>query len=105
MEPPQPSNAGDDAVTTRRSVLWGIAVTLVLSTPVLAQEGAPPANRSGVIVKVGLDAPGTHEIDGAGLSGSTDVDEGAFLSGELYATVHPMLELGAGLELQFPRSQ
>lgn len=89
---------------TRRSVLWGIAVALVLAVPVHAQEEAPTANRSGVIVKVGLDAPGTHEIEGAGLSGSTDVDAGAFLSGELYATVHPMLELGAGFELQFPRS-
>jgi hypothetical protein len=73
--------------------------------PVRAQETPPPANRSGVIVKAGLDAPGTHEVEGGGGSGSTDVDGGAFLSGELYATVHPMLELGAGFELQFPRSQ
>jgi hypothetical protein len=88
----------------RRSVLWGIAVTLVLAAPVHAQEeAAPPANRSGVLVKVGLDAPGTHRVEN-GSSVSTDVDGGAFLSGEIYASINPRVELGAGIELPTARS-
>ncbi|MFZ5875041.1 MAG: outer membrane beta-barrel protein [Nitrospirota bacterium] len=88
---------------TLRSVLWGIAVTLMLAAPVLAQEEAPPENRSGVHVKVGVDAPGTHRVEN-GSSISTDVDGGGFLSGELYATINPHVELGAGVELPNARS-
>lgn len=87
------------------SVLGCVVVTVVSAVPVLAQEALPPENRSGVIVKVGLDASGTHEIEGGGLSGSTDVDSGMFLSGEIYATVNPNVELGAGFEAQSRRSQ
>jgi hypothetical protein len=78
-------------------------VALVLAAPVLAQEEAPPANRAGVLVKVGYDAPGTHKVENGG-SVSTDVDSGGFLSGELYATINPHVELGAGLELPNARS-
>ncbi len=88
---------------TRLSVLWCIVVTLVSAAPVLAQEEAPPANRSGILVKVGLDAPGTHKVENGG-SVSTDVDGGAFLSGEIYAGINPHVELGAGFELPTARS-
>lgn len=91
---------------TRRLSMVGLALgMLVLAGPVFAEQDARAEHRSGVLLKVGLDAPGTHEIEGGGLSGSTDVEGGAFIAGEIYATVHPRVELGVGGEVQFPRSQ
>jgi hypothetical protein len=79
--------------------------TLALAGPVFAEQDARAENRSGVLVKVGLDTPGTHDVEGGGLSGDTDVEGGGFIAGEIYATVHPRVELGVGGEVQFPRSQ
>jgi hypothetical protein len=78
---------------------------IMSAAPVLAEQEGAVVHRNGVLVKVGLDTPGTHEVEDGGVSGETDVDGGAFLAAEIYATVHPRVELGVGGEFQFPRSR
>jgi hypothetical protein len=77
---------------------------VVVASPVLADDGDRAERRMGFLLKLGLDAPGTHKIEGGGLDDSFDVDGGGFIAGELYATINPRVELGAGAELQFPRA-
>jgi hypothetical protein len=79
--------------------------SLGVTAPVAAAEDGRAESRMGVLLKLGYDAPGTHRVEGGGLDGSTDVESGGFIAGELYATISPRVELGAGGEIQFPRSQ
>jgi hypothetical protein len=79
--------------------------TLIVTAPVFAEEGGRAESRRGFLLKAGYDAPGTHKVEGGGLDGSTDVDSSGFIAGELYATINPRVELGAGAEIQFPRAR
>jgi hypothetical protein len=86
--------------------IGGLALgSLVVAGPVLGAQDDRAESRRGVLLKVGFDAPGTHKVDGGGFDGSTDVESGGFIAGEFYATISPRVELGAGGEVQFPRSQ
>jgi hypothetical protein len=82
-----------------------VLISLVVPVPGLTAEVGRAESRQGVLLKVGFDTPGTHEVQGGGLDGSTDVESGGFIAAELYATINPHVELGAGAEIQFPRSQ
>jgi hypothetical protein len=59
----------------------------------------------GGTVKLGIDLAGDHEVSGYGLSGSTDVETGFSLTGELFGKVSDIFDIGGGLTLQIPRSQ
>lgn len=87
------------------SITGFVLVSLAAPVPGLTAEGGRAESRQGVLIKAGFDAPGTHEVQGGGLDGSADVESGGFVSGELYATINRHIELGAGAEIQFPRSQ
>lgn len=60
---------------------------------------------AGGAIKLGVDLPGDHEISGAGLSGTEDVETGFSLSGELFGTIADNIDIGGGITLQLPRSQ
>lgn len=59
----------------------------------------------GGAVKLGVDFSGDHEVSGLGLSGTEDVDTGFSVSGELFAKIGNMLDIGGGTTFQIPRSQ
>ena len=55
--------------------------------------------------KLGLDLGGDHEVSALGLSGSTDVEKGFSISGELFGKVSDIFDIGGGITFQIPRSQ
>jgi hypothetical protein len=58
-----------------------------------------------IILKVGLDTLGTHEISILGLDGSEDVKTGLSISGEFINEVNDKFDIGAGITLQTKREQ
>ena len=59
----------------------------------------------GGTLKLGIDLAGDHEVSALGSSGSTDVETGFSITGELFGKVSDIFDIGGGITLQIPRSQ
>lgn len=49
------------------SIVGLLLISLGVPVPGLTAEGGRAESRQGVLVKVGFDAPGTHQVQGGGL--------------------------------------
>jgi hypothetical protein len=79
-------------------ILVALSALLVLFTMNSTFAGAV-----GGTVKVGIDMAGDHEVSGAE-NETWDVDTGFSLSGEVFGKIGNNFDVGAGINIQIPRS-